>query len=292
MSLHTDDQNRDAGAPQDSEVRTAARTDTGDEFPVPGFGAVLRSEWAKIWSVRSNYILFGVLLLLTIGLSAVMAFFGSSGDLSAAQDEGDYNVIFFSATLGVWIYTFIAATIVATEYSNKTGQYTFVATPRRSRVLGAKMLIIGGLGLGIGLVVALSNVALTQTALSAAGFATLDLGDPAFWRAILTYVPLSMFVQAMLGGLFALLTRNAFGALAVVILINAIPVTLAQFLGEAYRTTVPRVMPGAAVESVAGLSPPDSDGYLPLALALVVVAAWVGVVWLIAGRRMLRSDVR
>jgi ABC-2 type transport system permease protein len=281
MSVRTDDR---------QEERMNA--DDATAHPAPTFGDVLRSEWDKLWAVRSTWTLFGVLLLLTIGLSAVLAFFGSSGDLAESQAEGEYNVIFFSATLGVWIYTFIAATMVATEYSNRTGQYTFVATPRRGRVLNAKMLIIGGLGLLIGLTVALTNVALTQTALVAGGFTTLDLGDPAFWRAVLTYVPLSMFVQAMLGGLAALLTRNAFGALALVILLNAIPVTLAQFLGEAYRETVPRFMPGAAVESIAGLSPSTSDGYLPLGVAIVVVALWVGLGWVLAGRRMVRGDVR
>jgi ABC-2 type transport system permease protein len=272
--------------------RTAPPGGARAEHPAPGSADLLRSEWSKLWSVRTTWILFGVLLLLTVGLSAVLAFFGSSGDLAESQAQGEYDVIFFSATLGVWIYTYIAATVVAGEYGDGVGQYTFVATPRRGRVLAAKVLIIAGVGMVAGLVVALSNLLLTQTALAAGGFATLDLTDPAFWRAVLTYVPLSMVVQAVLGGLVAALTRNAVGALVVVILLNAIPVTLAPFLGEAYRTAVPRLVPGAAVESVAGLARPGSDGHLPLGTALAVIALWIGASWFVAAQRTVRGDVR
>ncbi len=258
----------------------------------PGFRAVLASEWTKLWAVRSTRVLVAVLLLLTIGLSGLLAFFGSSGDLAAAQEEGEYNVILFSTTLGVWVYAYLGAGVVASEFNGGVGQYTFVATPRRGRVLTAKMTIISGLGIAIGTVVALVNIALTQTALASAGFAPLDLGDPGLWRAALVFVALSMLVQAWLGAAVAALVRNAFGALAIVVLINGIPVALAQFLGEGYRSTVPRLMPGAAVESIAGLSEPGSYGHLPLAAALLVVAAWLGLAHLLAHRRLVRSDIR
>jgi ABC-2 type transport system permease protein len=258
----------------------------------PGFRAVLRSEWTKLWAVRSTHVLLGVLLLLTVGVTGVLAFFGSSGDLAAAQEDGAYDVILFSATLGIWVYTYLGAAVVAAEFGGRAGQYTFVATPRRGRVLAAKMLIVGGLGAALGVVVALVNIALTQAALASAGSTLLDLGDPGLWRAALVFVALSMAVQAWLGAAVAVLVRTAFGALAIVVLVNALPVTTAQFLGEGYRSTVPRLVPGAAVESAAGLSVPGSDGHLPLGAALLVVAAWLGLAHLLAHRRLVRADLR
>jgi ABC-2 type transport system permease protein len=272
---------------------TPSRPAVDAAHPVPGFGATVASEWAKLWSVRSTYIQLAVMLVLTVGLSGVMSFFGSSGDLAAAQADGIYNVIFFGSTLGVWVFTYLGASFVATEFTGKVAEYSFVATPRRGRLLAAKMLIIAGVGLGSGLVISLANVVLTQSALASAGYRTLDLSDPGLWRSMLVFIALSMCVQGVLGGLVAVLVRNSFGALAIVALgINALPITLAQFLGEAYRTTVPRLMPGAAVESAAGLSPPTSDGYLPLGVALLVIALWLAVAAALAYRKLVRSDAR
>jgi ABC-2 type transport system permease protein len=238
-------------------------------------------------------VLFAVMLLLTVGLSSVMSFFGSGGDLAAAQADGIYNVIFFGSTLGVWVFTFLGASFVATEFTGKVAEYSFVATPRRGRLLAAKMLIIACVAVVSGLVISLANVALTQSALATAGYQPLDLTDPGLWRSMVMFIPLSMCVQGVLGGLVAVLVRNAFGALAIVALgINALPITLAQFLGETYRTTVPRLMPGAAVESAAGLSTPTSDGYLPLAVALIVIALWIAAAWALAHRKLIRSDAR
>jgi ABC-2 type transport system permease protein len=260
---------------------------------VPGFGATVASEWAKLWSVRSTYVMFSLMVLLTVGISSVMAFFGSAGDLAREQEDGIYNVIFFGSTLGVWVFMYLAANFVAVEFTGKVAEYSFVATPRRGRLLAAKMLIIAGIGLVSGLLISLANVALTQSALAAGGFRTLDLADPGLWHSMLVFVALSMCVQGVLGGLVAVLVRNAFGALAIVALgINALPITLAQFLGETYRTTVPRFMPGAAVESAAGLSTPSSDGYLPLGVALIVIAIWIIAAAAVAYRKLVRSDAR
>ncbi|BBG02195.1 MULTISPECIES: hypothetical protein [Pseudonocardia] len=258
----------------------------------PGFGAVVASEWIKLWAVRSTWHLLGVVLALTVGLSAVMAFFGSAGDLAAAQADGEYNVVLFSAGLGVWVYCYFGAALVASEFGG-TGYYTFVATPGRGRVLAAKALIVAACGPVLGSAIAVSAVLLTQVGLTATGAVPLDLADPTLWRAALGYVVLSMTVQGVLAALVAVLVRNAIGALGVVLLLlNALPVMLAEFLGETYRNSIPRFMPGAAVESVAGLSVPGSAGYLPTGVAATVLAAWVGIAWIAAHRRLATSDIR
>jgi len=109
---------------------------------------------------------------------------------------------------------------------------------------------------------------------------------------VLLYIGVGMGLQGILGGLLAVLVRNAFGAVALTILLNLLPVVFAKFFGEAYTRTVPRWTPGAIVESVSGVAKPGSDGYLPISLAVLGAAIWIGVLLALALIRLLRGDAR
>jgi hypothetical protein len=172
------------------------------------------------------------------------------------------------------------------------GEYTFVATARRGRILAVKLVLIAAGGLLVGLLASVMSVAATQGVLALRGLEPLALTDPGLIRAIVLLVGASMTVQGLLAAGFAVLLRSAVASVVSTGLISLVPVSLAPILGEWYSAHVPRWLPGAAVESLAGVAAPGSYGYLPWSLATACVIAWVSTLCVIAALRLPRMDIR
>jgi ABC-2 type transport system permease protein len=254
--------------------------------------AALRAEWRKFRSLSSTRTVLAVTVVLSLGVSALIVLFGGGANAADVQRDGQYDVIFFGAGLGVWAFAFLSAQFVTTEFRTGLGERTFIATPRRARVLVAKLVVLAGVGFVVGVVLSVLNVGLTQGVLGLGGHPTLDLTDPGLLRAVLLYVGLSMAVQGTLAALVAVVLRHPFGAFVVTIMMTALPVELAEFFGEPYAGIVPRWVPGAAAESLSGVAEPGSPGYLPLGLAVLDIAVWIAVVGALAVHRLRHRDVR
>lgn len=258
----------------------------------PGLGTALGAEWRKFWALPVTRTVLAATIAVTVGLSVLIVLFGGGDNLAQVQRDEKYDAIFFSAIFGVWAVIYLGANFVASEFRTGMADYTFVAIPRRSRVLLAKILILGGLGLVLGALISVVDVALTQGALALAGLPTLRLDDPAMVRPILLYIGVGMCFQGILGSLLAVLVRNAFGAVALTILLSLLPILFAKFFGPGYTHSVPRWTPGAIVESLSGVAKVGSDGYLPTWLALVGAIAWTALFLAGALIRLVRADAR
>ncbi|WP_052810133.1 ABC transporter permease subunit [Streptomonospora alba] len=253
----------------------ATRTASSAAPHAPGFTATLRSEWAKLLAWPSNRVLIAVTLALTVGVTTLMGLFGDTAALAREQAQGEYSVIFFGATFGVWTFSALAANVVAGEYRQGSIVWTLTATPRRWRVLAAKLLIVGTLAVLTGLVVSLVGFHLTQAVLQGAGYDGLRLADPGLLRAVLVYIPVSMAVQSLMTASTAVVLRSAPGAFFAVAGLGLLPIAVAPFLGGWWGENIPRYMTGAAAESVAGIAVPHTPGYLPTVPAAVVIALWL-----------------
>ena len=138
----------------------------------------------------------------------------------------------------------------------------------------------------------MTTAVVTQGMLALQGYESLDLTDPGLIRAVVVLVGASMAVQGLIGAAFAVLTRSAVAAVVITGLISLVPVGIATFMGEWYSEHVPRWLPGAAVESLAGVAAPESYGYLPLPVAATAVVAWLTILLGVAALRLPRMDVR
>lgn len=257
----------------------------------PPITATIRSEWTKLWAFPSTPILIGVTGILTMGLTILITVFGGEAALRGNGGESRYQTIFYGSALGVFAYAFLAAGSMASEFRNGMIAYTLTATRSRSRVLVSKLIVLAFIGYVAGLLISLANLLVTQGGLAVAGVDLIDPTEPSLVRAILVFTGTGMMVQGLLACMMAVIFRNGTVAVITLILINTIPVAAAQFLGQGYASTVPRFLPGALLESIAGLSAPGTAGYLALPWAVTALLLWLAAAFTLALTLMRRRDI-
>jgi ABC-type transport system involved in multi-copper enzyme maturation permease subunit len=178
--------------------------------------AVLRSEWIKLRTVRSTYVVLAVTLGLglVLGLLDVISVTSHWATMSAAaragfDPVGDPLSGFQLAELGLGALGVLA---ISTEYSTGMIRGTLAASPRRGTVFAAKALVLGLFALTVSELCAFAAFFLGQAVLDRRNLG-VSLLDHDVLRAV-ACAGLYMAVVAMVGfGLGALIQHTA-GAMA------------------------------------------------------------------------------
>ncbi|MEJ7797855.1 MAG: ABC transporter permease [Solirubrobacteraceae bacterium] len=111
---------------------------------------ILRSEWLKLVSVPTTWLLLGAMLLIE-GLAAGLL--TGLADLKDLKARDPATLLIGTPLSTVLIFT-LGALLATNEFRHGTANQTFIITPRRERVIAAKLAI----GLVVGLVSALLYV--------------------------------------------------------------------------------------------------------------------------------------
>ena len=171
---------------------------------------------------------------------------------------------------------------VAGEYRDGTITDTFLSTPRRSRVIGAKLVAYTGLGLVFGILSAITALAVAAIWFSAKGVA-FDPASADVWQT-LAGVSLWMPLYAALGVALGALVRNLGVAITIafawIALVEGIAINLLGDLGR----WLPMAS-GMALDNV------PQGSRLPQAAGGLMLAAWAAVFAVLAMLVTMRSDV-
>ena len=239
----------------------------------------MRTEILKLRTVRSPLLLLAAAQLVVIaGVSGLFVSGASLADpatpLRAIGHAG--LVSMFSLVLGI--------VGIAGEYRHRTVTDTYLSTPRRGRVVTAKLATYAVAGAVFGLVSALVAVAATAIWLAAKG-GSLDLSDGAVWRTLAGCVLWNACFAAIGVGLGALV-RNLVAAIAIALAwLALVEGIVGQLIGD-----LDRWLPfnsGLALEHV----PAPGTELLPQWGGGVVLAAYALLFAALAVSTTVRRDV-
>ena len=246
--------------------------------------ALFRAELLKQRSTRTGLGLFAAMLGLVV-LAVLLHGFGL-----AAEDLGGTHVQLMVLGRGEFLAALFAALLgamsITAEIRHGTIRATFLITPRRGRVVAAKVLVSSLVGTGFGLVAGAVAVAAGTAALRARGIdLQLDEGD---YVLLVVGAAGAAALWAAIGVGVGALARNQvptlIGICAWLLFVEGLLAgDVADNLGD-----IGRLLPGAAAAAVSGQDP---GTLLAPAVGLVLLALYAAAAALAGALALSRRDV-
>ncbi|WP_166984308.1 ABC transporter permease [Paramicrobacterium fandaimingii] len=264
-------------------VSAPARVELGNAR-ISAIGLV-KSEWTKLWSVRSLWITLTVAFALTTALCSYLIFNGQI----LGDDEGAGDIPFgWTAVypIGMLILVILGVLTITSEYSTGSIRSSLVAAPRRTGLLLSKAAVLTAVTTTLGALMSVLLYAVLQSAGTVPLAQGMSLFDPQMLWGVLggtMILPYGVLLGLALGGLL----RNAAAAIALYFGVFQLgPQLFPVFLPEGLAHVVD-YMPLAALDVMrsGGLS---TEPY-GVGVAIVVLLAWLVVLggsswWLLKKR--------
>lgn len=230
------------------------------------FTGLMRSELTKVISTRLWWIL-AIILFAYVALSAGGAafLFGDPNGMLAAQSNAPEAgqippgvvtqlVYSFGSSIGYVFPVLFGAIAATTEFRHQTLTPTFLATPKRGRVLVAKAAVLTLFGAGFGVVAMLASVGVGAAVLAALGTDPL-LGHSDTW-ALIGRAVLAMALWSLIGVGLGVLVPSQVAAIVIVLAFTQFVEPILRLAAGTVDWTaeVGKYLPGAASDALVGAS--------------------------------------
>jgi ABC-2 type transport system permease protein len=250
---------------------------------------LVRAELRKLTTTRfAWWLLLGYLALIAVNIGALVALagreIGGQQAMPPLTDPTTLHQVFAQAAGAVVFPLVVGVIVLTTEYRNHTMATTFLATPRRGKVVTAKVIVAFFIGLLYGLVGAALIVAMTSALLPLRHVSVDWSGDPS--RIVVGGVVVTMLYCVVGVGLGALIRSQVAAVLVAVIGALLIDATLAQLLPEVGRFT-----PAGAAAALTLGQPARGVEYLSPWLGAVVLVGYALLAAVIGAWTTVRRDV-
>lgn len=253
---------------------------------------VLRSEWAKLWSLRSSWITLGLALLFLIAFGIIASVQYKSQIGSARMHGPDlenataYSLALFGVRFALIALGVLGVLTMSAEYSSGMIRSTLAAVPRRLPVLWSKAVVYGAIASVVGVIGSVVAFLIGSTVLSDTAVAVSG-SDAGVVRGLLgagLYLGLVGVIGIALG---ALLRSTAGGISALVATFLLVP-GLMSLLPTSWQTNTTPYLPSNAGDSIFALH--QVTGTLSAGNGLLVLLGWTALALGGAGYRLTRSD--
>jgi ABC-2 type transport system permease protein len=244
----------------------------------PGFVSQVRAEWTKIRSTRAFYIQMLLAVVLSVGMSALIALaIGSSWDEMSARDKTDFEPVLaslFGLAFSGIVLSVTGTTSMSSEYTSGMIRLTMAIMPRRVNVLFAKAAVVAAILWAIGLVLVLGSFFAGQAVLGTFdGVPTAKLGDSDAQRAIVAAwltTPLFPLIGLCLGAIL----RSTASAITAVLAFIFVPGIFGELLPSSLQENILAYLPGNASGSLMREAK-DSITYIEPPIAVATMIAWL-----------------
>jgi ABC-2 type transport system permease protein len=208
---------------------------------------VLRSEWIKLWTLRSTLVVLALTVLGVIGIASLVAALTDSNFAAIGQHNFDpIDQVFHGAdpaqlALGVFGVLFISA-----EYSTGMIRATLAAVPTRLPVLWAKLAVFASVTFTVCLAASFVAFFAGEALLRTHG---VSIAAPGALRAVFG-VALYLTGIGLLGVAFGFIVRNTAGGIATLFAIVIVLDNLSAALPSSWQRAVVPYFPTKAGQAI------------------------------------------
>lgn len=245
---------------------------------------VVRAELIKLKSLRSTFWMLLVTLAGSVGVTILSTNSTAHHNRAWYQGFDPTNQAMAGLTVAILTVGVFGVLAATGEYGSGTIRASLAATPRRRLFLAGKAMVVGGVALVVGEVLAFVCFGVGQAILGSGNAPTAALGQPGVLQALL----LSGMFLALLGlmglGLGVFLRHTAGGISAYVAVTFLIPVLLNQIPSNPARFTPVPIL----ANSIATVVP--QRGQVPVGLGLLLMLAYCGAALALAAVSIVRRD--
>ena len=246
---------------------------------------LIRAEFLKLRTTRSFYwSAFAALAFVPITLAITILTAGNDGAGPALDTAEGIRQVFSSAASGTVIVLIIGILVMAGEFRHNTATSTFLVSPDRKQVVGAKLVASTLVGAG------LAAAASALTLAIALPWLAIKNVDVSVWSGDVGFVLLGAIaataLYAMVGvGLGSLIRNQTAAVVIAMVWVMIVEGLLVQFVPD-----VGRWLPGGAVAALTGVTT-ENGGLLSMWAGALLFAGY-GLAFATAGTRLvLRRDI-
>lgn len=253
---------------------------------------VLRSEWIKLWSLRSTrWSLAAGLLGLLLGI--VVAIFDMSRWSTLPLDTRLHYKSVDTALIG-WHLSELAigvlgVLVITGEYSTGMIRSTFMAVPRRLPVLWAKVLVFATVVLVLAFPMTFIGF-FGAAAVMSQHHVNPSLSTPGALRAVIA-IPLFLTVLAVFTVSLGALVRNTAGGIAIFAGIIFVLPGLVGVLSTSLKNSINPYLPSNAASAFFTATPDPADHLLHPWAGFAVFCAYALILLVAAALLLVRRDV-
>ncbi|WP_410676078.1 ABC transporter permease [Amycolatopsis sp. cmx-4-68] len=253
---------------------------------------VLRSEWTKLWSLRSTWITLGLglVFLVTFGLISAARY---QSNISSGQPlDADFahatalNLSLFGTNFAQLALGVLGVLVTAGEYSTGMNRSTLTGVPRRLPVLWSKSAVFGVVALLVGLAGAFLAFVF-GSAILAGTPAAMTLSDTGVLRSLLG-AGLYLGLVGVIGVALGALLRSVAGGISVLVGALMLIPGLISLLPKSWQGDISPYLPSNAGQAMFTLTP-DATTLAP-ATGMLVFVGWTVLLLSGAAYRLARSD--
>jgi ABC-2 type transport system permease protein len=258
---------------------------------------LIRVELLKLRTIRLGYGLLAAAAGLTVLFSVLEASRAGSGrDVGPLYTAAGFNAVVTGGTFALLLAAVLGVTVSSGEFRHATATQTYLATPRRGRVLTAKAVAAACAGAVFGLVGYVIAAGTGLIYVAARGY-HVPVGDATLARYAIGHIIAAALLAAVGVGLGSLIRSQLAGVIGVLVW----AIVIESLLGGLFNSVQP-YLPYTAATTLAGSSlggaafGPAHDAAttatpLPFAAATALIVGVAVLLSVVAARTTVPRDV-
>lgn len=270
------------------------------------FGGVLKSEFIKLWTLRSTFWCCVIIIVLSVGIGLLLATVHPPARVgvpvvpnptTAAQQADAVADATVGTGIGQLVFSVLGVLVISGEYSTGMIRSTFAAEPKRLPTLFAKAIVLGITTFVVGLVTVFGTAAIIFPLLPA-NHIHPDWGNSKLLLALFgaaVYLAVISLVAFSIGALIRSTAGGIATAIGLILVAPAILDIVARTTGATWAENLVAFAPtnaGGKLYAYVSSTPSTTSGVVSLDAHTggLVLLAWFVVLFVVAAVLLKRRD--